>query len=278
MKMITKNFSRALAVFLLLTFLVPASALAAQSREPRPTDSAKDSERPAVTRTAAVCERLDGFLSKLGQNLGNANSRLSDVKKQRTESLKERGEKNDERLNEVRHEGNGNRKDHYQKLRERAQNAEQEQAVEDFIDAVEAAVRVRKAAVDAAIEAYRKGLADASKTRTVSTETARKNFEAAIKTAQDQARTDCQTMNSATVRARLLTALQEARKQLQADIRAANQIQTTLRGLKEARREAVKQAFDDFKTAFQAALADLKAAFETTGDDSPDSSTEDDSE
>lgn len=297
-KMITKNFARVIALFLLLAFLAPASVLAAQTPKPkasrsgpgqikteRPTSTSSGEEtkrgetkRPEKTSAAAVCERLDAFIGKLGQNLNQARTKLSDAKQERSEKLKDRSGKNDERLSEVREKADGNREEHYAKLKQRAETEAQKQAVEDFIAAVDDAVKARKAAVDDAIEAYRQGLADAAKTRQAAVEAAKKNFEAAVEAAKAKAKADCGSTDGAAVRTALLEALKQAKEQLAKDIRAAKQVETTLRELKAARREAVQKAFEDFRAAFKKALDRLKEAFKTASDDSSDSSSADDSE
>lgn len=266
-----------LGTLAVLAALLPAVALAAPLRELRSkTPTSTPNRGTSAPKTeAGVCERLEKFVAKLDKNLSQAENRLKNTRSERTENLQERKSAGDQKLGDTRVQADDNREQHYAKLEKRAETDGQKQAVIAFQKAVEAAINIRRLAVDEAISDFRQGLANAAKTRADQIERARDNYVSAVQTAKDKAKADCAKTNAASAKAQLLADLQAARQQLQADIQAADKIKTSLEQLKKTRRAAIDKAFDDFHTAFKTALSALKAAFQKSTDDSPDSSSQD---
>ncbi|MCL5436036.1 MAG: hypothetical protein M1275_03055 [Patescibacteria group bacterium] len=256
---------------MLLALLAPALVFAAPQRTLKSTAGNATGTDNKLKPDPAVCTRIDAFMEKLQVGLGQANTNLAQVRTERSHNLQNRAEQNDEKLSGIRDSADSNREQFYEKLQARATTDQQKQAVETFRNAVEAAVQVRQAAVDAAIETFRQGLGEAAQVRQETTERARTTFQAAVQAAEEKAKADCETVDAATVRTQLLADLHKARTQLQANIKVANQVQTTLQQLKQTRRQAIEKAFDAFHAAFQTALSDLKAAFPKAP---PDTSTE----
>ncbi|MCL5435654.1 MAG: hypothetical protein M1275_01070 [Patescibacteria group bacterium] len=271
--MITNNRLLKLSSFALLALLAPTLVFAAPLRTLKPTagNATGTANNLKPTAAAAVCARIDAFMEKLQAGLGQANTNLAQVRTERSYNLQNRAEQNDEKLNKIRDTAETNREQFYEKLQARATSDGQKQAVETFRNTVEAAVQVRRTAVDAAIEAFRQGLKEAVQTRQETTERTRTAFQTAVQAAEAEAKANCGTLDAQTVRTQLLSDLQKARTQLRANIKVANQVQTTLQQLKQTRRQAIKKAIDTFHAAFQAALSDLKAAFPNT---TPGTSTE----
>ena len=107
---------------------------------------------------------------------------MSERRDNRENSLAELRKKQDERRNE-----------YYKKLEERAKTEEQKEAVLKFESQIEAAVKTRRAAVDAAIAAFQKGMDDAIAQKTDSAEAAAAAFQSAVQAAFSQGQSDCES-------------------------------------------------------------------------------------
>lgn len=200
-------------------------------------------------------------LPHLGARLDEGRNKLQARHEQREQNLEEKRLSRNKSLAERRQNWNNRREALYAKLMERAQTEEQKQAVIVFQQAVQAAVTARQAAIDAALNDWRRALDQAIKERQTAIEAALNDFRTASQTALEQAKADCAAgKDPSEVRQNFKAAMKAAHDKFKADRETVAKIPNSLKTAADDRKAAVTKAIADFKTALQQALTDLKTA------------------
>ncbi|USN53082.1 MAG: hypothetical protein H6760_02795 [Candidatus Nomurabacteria bacterium] len=211
---------------------------------------------------SALCTRLDTLLVQQSQRFSAKEDAVSLVQNRREQSWNTRVESREQSLDEHRDTWDKNRLQQFTRLRARANTEIQKQAVEAFIQNVEDAIEIRRAAVDAALATYRKGLEDLLAERKSITAAATDEYKSEIAVALDAAKIDCVSgVNASAVKSTLLDAFAAAKRTLQialSDLRASSD---DLQQLSEARRSAVVAAGEAYTSTLAQATKTLKQQF-----------------
>lgn len=240
-----KIFTIGLALLLLTIVLAPALILAEQK-------GAK-----------GFCNRISKISSDTGQKFGNSNTKLEQKRERIIERIEERREERDQRYEEKQARWDANRADHFAKLDEKAVTDEQKEVATDFQQAVVAAIRIRRDAVNAAIQEFRQGLEDAKLARKGSIDEAIITFRASSEAAIEKAKTDCEAgiIDPETIQETLRKELKAIKEEYITARQEAEKINTDMEVLITVKREAIEKAQYDFKQALEQAKDNFKADF-----------------
>ena len=220
-----------------------------------------------LAQPKGFCERLSDFSSRVDQRIISRDAKLGEKRDEIAGRIEERRSERDGRLEEKRGKWDENRAEHFAKLEEKAQTDEQKQAVLVFVKAIEEAIKARRLAIDKAIEDFRRAVEEAKAARKTAVDGAVSNYKNAVKTAFEKAKTDCgqEGVDTETIRENLRIDLKTARENFIKERQEIEKLKTQMEGLIIAKREAIKKAIDEFKTALDQAKEDLKAAFPGEG-------------
>lgn len=208
------------------------------------------------------CARLSTTLSATEQRIANRDSRLEAKRDDIASRIDAKQNKRDEKLTEKRARWDANRAEHFAKLDARAEGDEQKQAVAAFSQAITAAIAVRRAAIDGAIQDFRQGIQQAVISRKSSADEAVSTFRNSVKSAFEKANSDCDDgVDPKTVRENLRADLKATREKFASDRQEIEKLKSSMEVLIVVKREAVKKAIDDFKAAIEQARADFKDVF-----------------
>lgn len=208
------------------------------------------------------CERLTTLAGNLDQRIAEQQAKIATKRAEIAAKFNGHRQAQNTKLTQKRTEWNVNRQAHFAKLEEKAQNDVQKQAVVDFVAAVEAALVVRRAAVDKAITDFRQAVDQIRTARQTAVDTAINTFKEAKRVAFAKVEADCVAgVNPKTSRETLRTSLKAARDKFASDRQALEKRKDQMEPLLTARREAIKEAIAEFKTALDEAKTKLKAVF-----------------
>jgi len=209
------------------------------------------------------CNQVSKISSDTGKRFGNSNTKLEQKRERIEERIKERREERDQRYEEKKAKWDANREEHFAKLDEKAGTEEQKRVTTEFQQAVAAAIRIRRDAVNTAIQEFRQGLEDAKLARKGSTDEAIIAFKDSFEAAIEQAKADCEAgiIDSKTVQKTLKNELKAAKQEYIINRQEVEKIDTDMEALITAKREAIEKAQDDFKQALEDAKSDFKADF-----------------
>lgn len=211
-----------------------------------------------------LCARLSDLEAKIDQQIETRKAKIEASRTDAENRIKSRWEERDAKLAANRKQHDFNRSQHYEKLEARATTDAQKTAVEQFRTEMEAAVALRREAVNVAGLTFRQGLSNALTSRTAKVDTAMGAYANSVTTAIDKAQADCASgIAPKTVRSTLQADLKAAREKFVADKRAIEALISQMEPLVTARKAALQKAADDFKAAAEAATAKLRAVFET---------------
>ena len=249
------NYKKILTIGLTLLFvtiiLVPALILAEQKGKGNGNEA------------KGFCNRISKISSDTGQKFGNQNAKLEQRREQIRERIEERREDRDQRYEEKKAKWDVNRAEHFAKLDEKAGTDEQKKITTEFQQAVVAAIRIRRDAVNAAVEEFRQGLEDAKLARKGSTDEAIIAFRNSSEAAIEKAKADCEEegVDPKTVQERLRNELRIIKQEYVNARQEVEKIYVDMEALITAKREAIEKAQDDFKQALEQAKADFKVDF-----------------
>ena len=261
MKQHSKFVATLLAFILAVNLFMPVSSLA--------QGVSNDTQR-------SFCNRVSEWNTKIDRSIADREAKLEARRVDRLEKLAEKRKDRDEKIAENRERWGENRDEHFAKLNERAQNDEQRQAVADFVAAVKTAIATRKAAINAAIQAFRQGIDKAIADRKTAVDDAVQSFKDAVSVAEAKAKADCDAgVDAATVRQNFVDSLKAAKDQFKADRQEIEKLKDAIKPLIDTRKAAIAKAIQDFKMAIRKAKADFKAVFEP-GQEDEDENDDDD--
>lgn len=233
-----------------------------QEKQASPSAGGQDKEDKNQEQNQKICTRLIDATSKIDQKLIDRETKLQTRRNERLDVLTERRAKRDERHAENRNKWYENRLEHYTKLEKRVSTEEQKQAVAKFKAAVEEAIASRQASVDNAIQAFRTETDKLIIERKTAVDLIIVAFKAALKTATDKAKTDCEAgVDPTIVRDTLKNSIKAAREQFQNDIKGLDAIKEKIQFFTAQRKEAIRKAHLDFVAAINKAKQELRAAF-----------------
>jgi hypothetical protein len=151
------------------------------------------------------------------------------------------------------------RKENFGRLEKIATSTDKRVAVDKFQGAINTAVDVRKAAFDAALSAYRKGMDDAQAKRQAAIEKLITDQKARIEAAVSKAKADCAAgIDPQTVRSTFEASLKAAKEAFMTERMKIEKLPMDLKPLIDTRKAAIDKAQADFKAALLKAKEDLK--------------------
>lgn len=207
------------------------------------------------------CSNLDAIEEQLKDRLSDRTDvardkhqtqvdRYTDKKDERIQQLKDRRDQKDVTWSE-----------RIAALRDKAETDEQTQAIDDFVDTVEALIETRRDAVDAAIDAFEEDAKALRDERSTVFTGMVDTYKAEVEAAFDEAQALCDGGDDpADVRAELRSDLEAIRAAFKTDREQYN-FREQFRELREVRIAATGAAREIFRTGFQAAKEILRAAF-----------------
>lgn len=233
-----------------------------QMKEDRENRQSKNAEERQANRQENFCEQLSGRIESMQSRLIERKRAFVDRRENRGDLLGGKRDDRDNALNDTRETQDERRNSWYAKLEVAADTDAKKDAVTEFRKTVENAVETRRDAVNAAIESYRNSVdalvASQKETRTSALDA----FSSAMEAAAAQAKSDCEAgKGAATIRSTFQTSLKSANTQLQSERKENTNLSTTLKGLVETKRTAMKSAHNTFKSTLERARVNLKAAF-----------------
>ncbi len=247
--MIQANFKKRIVVFGILGMILPnLSLLAATSTPPFGGQN--------------LCSRLGNYISKMETRIIDRESKILSERGERQNKWSDRLSSWDEKREAQRNRAESRMTDFLLKLEARATTDAQKQAVIDFKTAIQAAIGVRKTAIDAAILAFRTGAQTLLLERKTSTESAVLAYKTAQKAAFDKAKSNCGSgTDPRTIQETLKADLKAAQDKFQTDRQAIEKIADKIKVLNETKKAAMEKAHQDFKAALEKTKVDLKAVF-----------------
>lgn len=229
---------------------------AAAAEEPMPNSVAQ-----VTTLDTRFCSIISSSVDGVRGRLAERQSELSSFRTERDSEMKSRRSEWADHRADLRKEHDDNRTERYAKITVHAETDVEKAAVVTFQASVDAAVKARRASVDAAHATFKTGIDKAIADRKVKLDAAMAAFKTAMTAALDKAKADCAVgMDGATVRASYKLSVDAAIAKLQADRKAFDKIGETVKALVDARRAVVEKAHADFKAAVEQARTTLKAA------------------
>ncbi|MCL5666190.1 MAG: hypothetical protein M1383_00210 [Patescibacteria group bacterium] len=261
MKTISKI--RALAVAAACAGLAFAPSAMAVQRPNSSVATGSASTTAPKTIQNTFCTRLANAGAATQNRLTEKYQQVTQARQNTKDALHNRREERDQNMEQAREQAASTTKAVMQQLLERAQTEAQKQAIVQFQQQVRTAAAARKAAVDAAMEAFRKGLDAEAANRETLLQNAASKYKTAVQTALNKAQSDCQAgQDTVTAKTALNNALRAAQAELQKTKQNLDNRGGKVRTLTQTRNQAVKKAADDFKAAMEQARIQLKAAFQ----------------
>lgn len=251
---LSKAINIAVSAALTVQLILPALAQAESNLTPPTTKDASSNKQ--------ICRQAGNVNSSFSKRFTAQLGKLKSARNNRFGTLNQRWEKRDSLLTDERRRQDQNRATQFAHLEELAKTDEQKQAVKIFKDAIAAAMKTRRDALDSAITAFRDAFKKAIDDRNTAIDSAVSVYKTAVADAFAKAKTDCaNSLEGKDVKTALRDALKTARDTFAADRGSVEKINTSLQDLNIARNEAIKKAWDDFDAARQAAKQELAKAF-----------------
>src|SRR5487761_474292 len=255
------NISVAAAVMASYVF-----APAVLGASPAAGNKGQDAHTTAVAN--AFCASLSGLSGRFHSDANNEISKLQDKVDNEAQKVQQNRQTVDSKVSQARDAATSEREGVYATLDEKAATDAQKQAVATFKAAVEAASSTRETAIKQAQATYRQGLDQIVAQHRSAVHDTLAAYKDAIASAIQQAQAQCSAgqLDAVTIRADFQQALQTARANRQSQTTQIDKVGPQVRALAQTRNAAVQRALQTYKTALQAAVAQLKAAFgETNG-------------
>ena len=213
-------------------------------------------------KAKGFCALISNLASKYDQRVANRETKLEEKRSEIENRIAERWTQRDAKLTEKRAKWDTNRDEHFAKLEEKAVTDEQKQALLVFKQAVTAAIAARRAAINEAIDDFRRGVEQAKIDRKSAADALRNTFRNSIRAAFEKAKTDCDVgVDPATIRTNFRAEVKTAKEKFESDRQELEKLQTSMETLINTRKEAIKKAIEDFKTVMETARTEFKAAF-----------------
>ena len=221
------------------------------------------------------CVRISSIVSKIDQRIDHYTNKLTEKRTQNQNRVSERRQERSNRFEEKREKWDVNRAEHFEKLEERAQTNEQKQAIIEFKKIITQAISNRRAKIDIVIQNFRNGLSDLKTSRKTSIDNVILDYKNDIKTALNNAESACQTGTEPGI---INKDLRDKLKQIKDDFVTARKnierMKSDTQLLILNKKEAIKQAIDEFKITMNQAVEDLKAEFPEIDEDSEEEENE----
>jgi hypothetical protein len=235
-----------------------------------------------TNNTIDVCLKISDAFSKFEQRADDRDVKLAEKRARILENIDERWVNRDAKFLEHRAKWDINRAEHFAKLEEVAGTDEQRLAVIEFTKTVEASIAVRRAAINIANQDFRTGVDQAAISWRSGFDVIISDFRIATSAVFEKALADCGNGDEfKDVRKNLRDGLKLAKENFRDARQDKEDRKDVLEPLRDARKEAVKTAIEDFKSTLEQAREEFKESFpkdvesnDTEEDDTEESDTE----
>lgn len=208
------------------------------------------------------CTAIDQLTGKVGGAISERELKYQEKRAERRIKLDERFVDRDVKRSEHRSAWDTRRDEWQVKLSERATSDAQKAAVTKFIADIDAAIALRRSAVDSAVSAFRTGVDTAVKDRQGTVDSLVTVFKTETDAALAKAKADCAAQVAPkAVREAFVLSMKAAREKLRAGVKALENRKDTLKPLADARKTAIESAVAHFKVSASKAREELRAAF-----------------
>jgi hypothetical protein len=227
--------------------------------EERKADREEKQEERKDNRQEAFCSRFTETIERINGRLEDRGANVKDRVENRGEKRSDRRDGRDEWLGEKRGTQDERRSALYTKLDERADTDAEKAAVAEFKSTIDAAVVVRRSAVDKAISDFRSAVDSLVGSKKDGVSSAYTEFKSAADAAIAKAKSDCAgDVDPSTVRSTFNAAMKAAREGLKDDRSTIDKVRDDIQTLAETRKKSVEAALATFKTAVETAKEKLQ--------------------
>lgn len=225
--------------------------------------------RPFATSTPKAnkvgnnfCVNITDKLTQQNQNLSEQLAKFEIKKAEQLKKISENRLNVDEKRLSIRARVDANRDERISKLEARATTSDQKIAVTAFRTTLASITETHRLAVDEAVKAYRENVDQALSLRKTANETARTAFKAAVDGLLAKAKTDCDNgVDIQVIRRNINEGIKAAREEFRQAVQGIDKAKVTVNSSTETRKMAVTRAQEEFRAAYEKAIADLRDAF-----------------
>jgi hypothetical protein len=217
--------------------------------------------------SSAFCSALSAKTGTIITTLTTRAGKATQAWAQRDQAVAADEQKVDQKVATARQTADTTRAQDLTKLEAKATTDPEKQAVQTYETAVQAAVTTRRAAYDAARQAFNDGINSTVGTRASTVTGQLSSFQDSVNSAINTAQASCANdpANGPAVRLTLQAGLKSARLTFQGERKSDDTVSTQVKQLATIRDAAFKAADQTFQTALSAARQSLEQAFSKTG-------------
>lgn len=217
----------------------------------------------STTKTSSFCTELPNKGQTTESHLSDLTGKVSQARTQQNLKIAAEDQKIDQEVSADRQKADTERSRDVTKLEARAKTDAEKQAVQTYLNAVQSAISIRRAAYDAARQTFRSGVQAAITSRHATITTQLNTFQTTVSGAISTAEANCSSSpNSGTmIRQALQANLKSARQTFQGERKSDDTIGAQVKQLAAIRKAAFKAADQAFQTSLATARQALKQAF-----------------
>jgi len=213
-------------------------------------------------KTTAACSKILDKLSSLQKTMDSWKTKIEAKEQSIKNSINGKRDNRISALGNIRTKWDQNLEKHFDKLRERAGDSQQKEAVEKFITAVNAASQIRKDAFNKAVQEFQSELDNLIASRQASVKQKTEDYKKAVNDAYAKAKTSCEEgAPLSDIQQVLRSALSQAKDQYKNTVARERNYVDEMQVLVKEKRDAIKEATDIYHLAIQNAITELKAVF-----------------
>jgi len=250
------------AIFAVVIGAFVASPALAMMEAPRMMQSGTDSGFGQKIM-ANVCSRLGEFSANREARWNEMDKKLENKRQEKNQEMEKRRLEAEQKMEQKRLDLDAKRLDGYEKLSTIATTDEQKQAVEQFKEAVEAAVVTRRAAVELANSTHHAQMEQLMSEHKNTVEAHNNSFREEVQNAEGALKEKCNAgdVDFAQMRSQLQAQIKEARDRYKQSKNEVAPVGDSIKEINDAHKDAIQKAVLDFKTALADAKLLLKSAF-----------------
>ncbi len=216
----------------------------------------------AQALSAGFCENMVAFETSLNRSIAQRQEALNKVRETINDNLQDLWNQQDSNLAKSRENWDKTRLDQYAVLETAAKTDAQKQAVQTFRQEADSAISERRVAIDKAISDFRQATLAVKAARKTAIDSAIAAYKNSVNAALETAKAECSAgVPSMTARQDFVQRIRAAKSQYQAAFNSADRLVNSLQSLSSARKIAVQNAVQNFKTQMETAVAKLRSSF-----------------
>ncbi len=261
------NFIKNETILISLSFCLLLAGVASAANNVNDTDieSKKDQmqqikdDRKAENQDR-ICDKIEELAGKIQTNLKTRNENRQQLRMESENRLKVKMQERESTLIQRRQVRDQYRSEFYARLQERVKTQQQKDAVSEFEDTIEDAVKARREAVDAALDIFHDGVQQAVDSKKSSVDNLIAEYEKNREQLAAEVRNFCETSGDvAETRQTLRNRLQQAREEFKTDQKEISSVGGTVRELAQTKNESIRKASETFMSVLKDAQNKLQA-------------------